>query len=83
MIIAPALVVIGYAFMGCLLVRAVFSWIEPYPRNRIHRIAYDVTEPVLAPVRRLLPPLAGFDLSFVLVFLAVSLLVQMIQQVGG
>lgn len=83
MIIAPALVLIGYAFMGCLLVRAVFSWFEPFPKNPIHRLAFDVTEPVLAPVRRVLPPMAGFDLSFVVVFFAVSLLVQFLQQVQG
>jgi len=80
LIIAPALEIICYAFMACLLVRAVFSWIEPYPRNRIHRLAFDLTEPVIAPVRRLVPPMAGFDVSFIIVFFAVSFLLQLIQR---
>jgi len=69
-----------YAFMACLLVRAVFSWIEPYPKNRVHRITFDVTEPFLAPVRRLVPPIGGFDLAFLLVFIFVSLILSVIQR---
>ncbi len=69
-----------YAFMACLLIRAVFSWIEPYPRNRVHRLTFDVTEPVLAPVRRLVPPMGGFDIAFLLVFIAVSLVLSLVQR---
>ena len=68
-----------YAFMGCLLVRAVFSWIEPYPKNRLHRLTFDVTEPFLAPVRRLVPPVGGFDVAFLLVFIAVSMVLSVVQ----
>jgi YggT family protein len=71
-----------YAFLGCLLVRAVFSWIEPYPRNRVHRLMFDVTEPLLAPVRRLVPPVGGFDVAFLLVFIAVTFVIQLVGRVG-
>jgi YggT family protein len=66
--------------MACLLVRAVFSWIEPYPKNRLHRLTFDVTEPVLAPVRRLVPPVGGFDVAFLLVFIAASMLLSLVQR---
>jgi YggT family protein len=69
-----------YAFMLCLLIRAVFSWIEPYPRNRVHKVMFDVTEPVLAPVRRLVPPVGGFDVAFLLVFIAVSIAASFVQR---
>ena len=72
--------VVLYAFMACLLVRAVFSWIEPYPKNRVHRLTFDVTEPFLAPVRRLVPPIGGFDLAFLLVFIFVALILSVIQR---
>ena len=71
-----------YAFMACLLIRAVFSWIEPYPKNRVHRLTFDVTEPFLAPVRRLVPPIGGFDVAFLLVFIATSLVLSMVQRVA-
>ena len=69
-----------YAFMACLLIRAVFSWIEPYPKNRVHRLTFDVTEPVLGPVRRLVPPIGGFDVAFLLVFIAVSMILSLVQR---
>jgi YggT family protein len=77
---AFVLELILYAFMGCLLVRAVFSWIEPYPKNRVHRLAFNVTEPFLAPVRRLVPPVGGFDIAFLLVFIGVSMVVSLVQR---
>lgn len=81
-VIAPALRIIVLFFMACLVVRAVFSWIEPYPRNRIHRFAFDVTEPFMRPVRRMVPPMGGLDISFIIVFFAASLLLSLIDQAG-
>lgn len=69
-----------YAFLACLLIRAIFSWFEPYPRNQVHRITYDITEPVVGPVRRLVPPMGGFDIAFVIVFFGVSLVLQIVQR---
>jgi YggT family protein len=66
--------------MLCLLVRAVFSFIEPYPRNGIHRFVFQVTEPFIGPVRRLVPPVGGFDIAFLLVFIAVSFILQLVQR---
>ncbi len=67
-----------WAFLICLVVRGIFSFVEPYPRNQIHLLVYRVTEPVLAPVRRVIPPMGGFDLSFVVVFFGIQLLVQLL-----
>jgi YggT family protein len=83
MVIAPALEVVLYLFMICLIVRSVFSWIEPYPKNRIHRLTFDITEPVIGPVRRLVPPMGGLDISFILVFFAVVLVLQLVQRAAG
>jgi YggT family protein len=69
------------AFMLCLLIRAVFSFVEPYPKNRVHRFTFQVTEPFIAPVRRLVPPIGGFDIAFLLVFIAVSMILQLVQRI--
>ena len=68
------------AFMLCLVVRAVFSFIEPYPKNQVHRLVFQITEPFIAPVRRLVPPVGGFDIAFLLVFIAVSMILQLVQR---
>lgn len=52
-----------------LLLRVLASWIDPLARNPISRIAVLLTEPVLAPIRRLLPRTGSVDLAPLLLFL--------------
>jgi YggT family protein len=82
MVIAPLLEIVLYAFLICLLIRAVFSFIEPYPKNSVHRFVFRITEPLLQPVRRLVPPIGGFDIAFLLVFIGVSMVIQLVQRAG-
>ncbi|MHB1605149.1 MAG: YggT family protein [Leptospirales bacterium] len=48
-----------------IIIRALLSWVSPDPGNPIVRILDMITEPVLAPLRKLVPPekLAGMDIS--------------------
>jgi YggT family protein len=64
-----------------IIIRALLSWVSPDPRNPLVRMLVVATEPVLRPLRRLLPPhkLGGLDLSpmiaiLLLVFLKNGLL---------
>ena len=50
-----------------ILIRALISWVNPDPFNPIVQFLIRVTEPVLEPVRRLLPPLP-IDISPIIVF---------------
>jgi YggT family protein len=63
------------AFLVVVLVRIVFSWISPYPTNAVSRLAFQLTEPVLAPIRRRLPPMSGIDLSPLVVWLVAIILI--------
>ena len=58
-----------------ILVRAVISWVGPDPRNPIVLFLHRITEPVLKPLRKLVPPqkLGGIDLSPVVAFLILEL----------
>jgi YggT family protein len=51
-----------------ILARVLMSWFNPNPHNPIVDAIYRLTEPVLAPIRRILPPMGGFDLSPLVVF---------------
>jgi YggT family protein len=62
-LIATFLIYALYALIILILVRVVFSWVSPYPNNRVYRFVYQLTEPILGPVRRRLPPISGMDLS--------------------
>jgi YggT family protein len=46
-----------------ILLRVLFSWINPDPYNTLVRLVYQVTEPILAPLRRYIPPVAGLDIT--------------------
>ena len=46
-----------------IIIRALISWVNPGPYNPIVQFLYRVTEPILMPIRRILPALGGFDLS--------------------
>jgi YggT family protein len=59
-----------------LIARILMSWI-PLDRNNqtidsIVRFLYDITEPVLAPVRGVLPAMGGFDFSPIIVFIGLQ-----------
>jgi YggT family protein len=56
-----------------ILIRALLSWVNPDPFNPIVQFLTRVTEPVLEPVRRLLPPLP-IDISPIIVFFIIMFL---------
>jgi len=47
-----------------IIAAAVISWVTPNPYNPVVRLLRRLTEPVLAPIRRLLPPWKTFGLDF-------------------
>ncbi len=61
-------------YLLLMLVYAVVSWI-PSIRGRWTEYVAMLVEPVLAPVRRVIPPLGGLDLSFIVVILVLQLVV--------
>jgi YggT family protein len=58
-----------------LLARVVVSWVNPTLQGGLGRLLFDLTEPVLAPIRRLLPQSQFLDLSPLVAFLLLQLLV--------
>jgi len=50
-------------YLWIIIGRALLSWVNPDPRNPIVRFLHNATEPILYPVRRILPYMGGVDLS--------------------
>lgn len=67
-----------------LIASAIFSWLYAFnvvnPRNQfvgsVGNFLFRITEPVLAPVRRILPDLGGIDISPIVVLLIIFFLRQ-------
>ncbi len=62
------------SLMIVVIARAVLSWVSPDPYNPIVRIIHQLSEPVLYPVRRRVPYIAGIDFSPMIVIFAVIFL---------
>ena len=57
-----------------VLVAAILSWVPIDQRNPLVTITHALTEPVLAPIRRAIPPMAGLDLSPMVLLIALQIL---------
>ena len=54
-----------------IIIRALISWVNPDPYNPIVQFLYRSTEPVLRPIRRVIPPLGGIDISPLIALVAI------------
>ena len=72
------LCLIGQLYVLVLVARAIFSWFPISPDSAllpVVRFLHAVTEPVLLPLRRVIPPAGMFDLSFLVAFLIMQILI--------
>jgi YggT family protein len=71
--VASILHVILMIYMWILVIRAVLSWIHVPSLYQVKVILFHLTEPVLAPLRRLVPPykFGGLDITPILAFILI------------
>jgi uncharacterized protein YggT (Ycf19 family) len=67
-------------FWLAMLVYAVVSWV-PSLQGRWSSYVARIVEPVLMPVRRIIPPIGGLDLSFLVVILLLGVVISQIRSV--
>jgi len=68
-----------------IIILAVISWINPTGYNPMVGLISQITNPVMQPIRRLIPPMSGLDLSpmfalFILIFIKMALVELLIYQ---
>ena len=57
-----------------MIVMVIVSWVAPNSHNPAAELAYQISEPVLAPFRKLIPNLGGLDISPIFAFLAIQVI---------
>jgi YggT family protein len=57
-----------------VLVAVILSWVPLDRRNPLVTITQSLTEPALAPIRKVLPPMGGLDLSPMVLLIALQIL---------
>ena len=60
--------------------RVLASWVDPFANNRITQILRDITEPILAPIRNLMPSMMMFDFSPIIATLLLQALGKLLIQ---
>ena len=74
-----------YLFVYAIFIRIVLSWISPGSYNPATTIITTLTEPVLRPIRRLIPAMGGFDISpifAIILLIAVTIVVNGFKPIG-
>lgn len=66
-----------------LLVRILFEWIRVPYSSRVMRFLWDITEPLLAPIRRVLPTFGGLDFSPLVVFFLLNFVQRLVFMMLG
>lgn len=61
-------------YFYALLATIILSWISPGGSNPAAYLLHQITEPVMAPVRSLLPPMGGLDFSPIVVFILINII---------
>ncbi|HEY7137159.1 MAG TPA: YggT family protein [Acidimicrobiia bacterium] len=75
-----------WLYLIVLVLRAVFSWFPVRSGTAlasINSVLFQLTEPLLAPLRRVIPPAGMFDLSFIVLFFIVIILQTILCGRGG
>jgi YggT family protein len=71
--------ILTFALIG----RALLSWVDPRGEWTISRLLADLTEPIMAPLRRVIPPVGMIDISFIVAIILIQVLERLLIQALG
>ncbi len=61
--VVRGIIILCYVLITAILIRSVMSWFNPDPGNFFVGLVHTITEPILAPLRRIIPRLEMIDFS--------------------
>ena len=64
-----------------IIIRSLLSWFNPKPDNPLVILLYEITEPILAPLRRIVPKLGMIDITPIVAILLMSVIQQVLSSV--
>jgi len=78
--IAELLKLASYVMVFSIFIRALLSWISMGRSHPMLQLLYSFTESLMAPARRILPAMGGLDLSPIIVFMLLMLILKLLVQ---
>jgi YggT family protein len=76
--IVGALQLLVYVFLFSIFVLAILSWVNPGTYNPVAQLLGQITNPLIRPVRKYIPPFSGLDLSPMVAIIALYLVLLLI-----
>jgi YggT family protein len=73
--------ILGFVLWALLVASVVTSWMTPTGGGGVVAFIYQVTEPILAPIRRVIPATSGIDWSPLVAMLLLGVIVRLLSQV--
>lgn len=70
-----------YGFMALLIIEAIFSWVNP--NAPLAPFVHALNQPLLQPIRRVVKPIGGMDLSVLVALVLIQILLFVLRQVFG
>ena len=64
-----------------IIVRSLMSWFNPSPENPLVRLVYEITEPIMAPLRRIVPRIGMIDITPIVAIVLLQLIESLLSQV--
>jgi len=81
-VIGSVLIFLIQVFVVLVFIRVILTWVYgPYASNGFARFMVRITEPVLGPIRRRLPPMGGLDLSPIVVWVGALILIGLLRYI--
>lgn len=77
-IVITFLQIMTWAIVG----RALISWVDPRGSNPISRFLFELTEPIVGPIRSVVPRIGMIDISPIFAILLLQVLARMLSQVS-
>jgi YggT family protein len=81
--IANAFTAFLYILMALVIVRALMTWLNPSPDNQLWQLLNRIVEPLLEPIRRIMPRTGMIDLSAMVLIILLQLMVAVVQQTAS
>jgi len=64
-----------------ILARVLLSWVNPIPHHPVVVFLYQITEPILAPIRRYVPPLGMMDITPIVAMVLLGIIHSILREV--
>jgi len=80
-VVAEFFTIVLYVLLAAVVVRALLSWFPSVANNEFGRLVFRMTEPMLAPIRRIMPRTGMIDFSSMVVIILLWLMIAVVAQV--